>query len=102
MTFANGGRKWLDSDAVKQFWALLVAEGGQRHVGSNGMVAPLQQYLCEHPGAFIPIQQGKKEYQIVLVDDDALAVTSRHQSLHLYEDGLEWAHAWINRDEKRT
>ena len=101
VTFANGGRKWLDSDAVKQFWALLVAGGGQRRVGSNSVVAPLQQYLCEHPGACIPIQQGKKEYQIVLVDDDALAVTSHHQPLRLYEDGLEQAHAWIKRDEKR-
>ncbi len=102
VTFASGGRKWLDIDAVKQFWALIVAEKGQCHVGSNGEVAHLQQYLCEHPGASIPIQQGKKEYQIVLVDDDALAVTTRHRPLRLYDDGLEQAHAWINgkRDEK--
>lgn len=103
VTFATGDRKWLDIDAVQQFWALIVAPRGQDHVGSNVAVVHLQQYLHERPGASIPIQQGKKEYQIVLVDDDALAVTTRRQSLHLYDGGLEQAHAWINgkRDEKR-
>ena len=102
VTFASGGRTWLDIDAVRQLWALVVAERGQCHVGSNVEVAHLQQYLHDHPEESISIQQGKKEYQVVLVDDDALAVTSRHRPLRLYDDGLERAHAWINskRDEK--
>jgi uncharacterized coiled-coil protein SlyX len=95
VTIASGGRTWLDSEAVEQFWALLVAEEGQRHVGSNIVVVHLQQYLHEHPGMPITIHQGKKECQLILVDDDALAVTTRHRPLRLYEDGLEQAHRWV-------
>jgi hypothetical protein len=104
VTFASGGRKWLDTDEITQFWALIVAESGQRHVGGNVAVAPIQQYLCEHPGESLPIQRGKEVYQIVLVDDDACVVTTRHRHFWLYDDGREQALAWIKskRDAKHV
>lgn len=96
ITFATGDRTWLTIDDVQKFWALLVVEVGQHHVGSNAAVSPLQQFLSDHPGESIPVRRGKDEHQIVVVDDDALAVTIHHRLFRLYEEELDQTHAWIN------
>jgi hypothetical protein len=97
--FANGDRTFLDTDAVNQFWARIVGERGQQHVGGNTTVAPLQQYLWKHPGASIPLQRflfgALEAHQLVLVADDALAITTQQRLIRLYDDDIEQARRWL-------
>ena len=98
--FANGDKRWLDTDAIERFWARIVGKEGQRTVGGNADVAVLQRYLCAHPGACIPIQQGKDSYRLMIIDDDALGITDSQRLVRLFEEDIEQAHRWVesNRD----
>ena len=100
ITFANGDKRWQDTDAIERFWARVVGKEGQRTVGGNADVAELQQYLCARPGACIPIQQGKDSYRLVIIDDDALGITDNQRILRLFEEDIEQANRWVesNRD----
>jgi len=101
--FANGDRRWQDTDSIERFWARIVGEKGQQTVGGNADVARLQQYLYDHPGASILIQQGNREYQIVVIADDGLGITHNQRLVRLYEDDIEQARQWIgNRDTEST
>jgi hypothetical protein len=64
-------------------------------VGNNAAVVPCQQYLCDHAGKTIPLRRGKDEYQIVFVDDDAVAITTRQWVIRLNNDDLEQAQRWV-------
>jgi hypothetical protein len=94
-TFVGGGRRFMDTDDIQDFWAEIVGKQGQQAVGSNPQVAAIQQYLCEHPGESIPIRQGKREYEIVFLDDDAVAITKKLRPMRLYDGGIEQAYQWI-------
>ena len=96
--FANGDRRWQDTDSIERFWARIVLAKGQQTVGGNASVAMLQQYLYDHPGEFILVRQGNREYQIVVIDDDSLGITNKERLVRLYEDDIEQARRWINRD----
>jgi hypothetical protein len=93
--FANGDRQWMDTDGINHFWARIVGAAGQRTVGGNTSVVKLQQYLCDHPGECIQIQRGKDAYQIVLIDDDGLAIAQNQRLVRLYEDDIEQAQRWV-------
>lgn len=100
VVFANGQRRLMDTDDIERFWAQIIGGKGQQAIGGNTQVAPIQQYLCLHPGECVQIQQGKREYQIIMVDDDAVAVTKNLRPVRLHEGYIELAHQWINRDTK--
>lgn len=100
-TFANGQRRFMDTDDIEQFWAQIVGKHGQQTVGGNPQVAPIQQYLCQHPGESIPFWDGQRKCELILIDDDALAVTKKLNPKRLYtEDDIEQALQWVNRDAK--
>ncbi|GHO72284.1 hypothetical protein KSD_00550 [Ktedonobacter sp. SOSP1-85] len=95
VVFPDGARTWLDLDSINQFWSFLVVEQGQKHVGGNAVVSALQQYLCDHPGQSIPLQRNASTVEVVLIDDDALAITASSRPFRLSDEDLERMHAWI-------
>lgn len=94
VTFATGDRKWMDVDDIRGFWARIVGKQGQRSVGTTN-VAVIQQYLCDHPGECVEIQQGNKTVRIVMLDDDGMAVTETLQPIRLDEQDIEQARRWV-------
>jgi len=100
-TFANGQIRLMTTDDVEQFWAEIVGKHGQQTVGGNPKIAPIQQYLCQHPGESIPFWDNNRKYELILMDDDALAVTKKLNARKLYtEDDIEQLLQWVNRDTK--
>lgn len=95
VTFGDGHRSSMDTDGINRFWARIVREQGQRMVGGNANLAPIQQYLSDHPGRSIEIRRDKDTQQIVVVDDDAQAVTETTRPIRFSEDDIEQARCWI-------
>lgn len=95
VSFGNGAKQYLDTDGINHIWARITKERGQQTVGGNADLAPIQQYLCAHPGQPIEIRRGKNLYQLVVVDDDALAITENVGPIRLSEDDIDQAQCWI-------
>ncbi|EFH88271.1 hypothetical protein [Ktedonobacter racemifer] len=72
-----------------------LGQRGQEHVGGNVAVSALQRYLCDHPGQSIPLRRGASTVEVVLIDDDALAVTASSRTFRLSDEDLERMHSWI-------
>lgn len=92
--FASGDRERMDMEAIKQFWARVVGKQGQRSVGTT-QVAPIQLYLCDHPGECVEIPLGNKTVRIVVLDDDGMAATETLQAIRLDEQDIEQARRWV-------
>jgi hypothetical protein len=93
--FASGDRHRMDTEDIRQLWARIVGEQGQQTVG-NTKVAKLQQYLCGHPGECIEIRRDSVTCRILLVADDAFAITETHSLIRLNKDDIEQAQHWIH------